>query len=569
MHLMLNFFRRYPSATLLVLFLLLLSVLAEGIGVSALLPVLNLAIANEQPGVLAGADTKHNALEQMVIDLLNSFGVQPTLGPMLMIIAIAALVKSILLLISQQKVGYMAAQIATDLRLDVLRSILRSQWSFFLNQPTGKLSNTMSSEAQRAAEAYVFGTEGVTFFIQFLVYGAIAVAISWQAALFSLIAGAFIVGASHFLVRIARKAGLKQTKLMSSLMARLTDTLRSVKPLKAMAREHLADQVLALETTRLNKALRRQIFSAAMLNALQDLMFTLFIVSGIYLALVTFKMELASVMMLVVALGRSFAFLSKVQKQYQKVAQSESAYWALQKTLDQATASEEHLGGRRQPVMQRDIRLQDAGVCYGEHRVFKDLSLTFPAGSFTTIIGPSGVGKTTIIDLVIGLQRPAEGQVLLDDVPLHDMDLKQWRRMIGYVPQDTVLLHESILHNVTLGDDAVTVADVERALRDAGAWDFVAGFPEGLNTVVGEQGGKLSGGQRQRIAIARALVNRPQVLILDEATSALDATSEAEIRDTLAKLKGALTILAISHNAAIAEAADRVYRIESGGVELL
>jgi ATP-binding cassette subfamily C protein len=141
--------------------------------------------------------------------------------------------------------------------------------------------------------------------------------------------------------------------------------------------------------------------------------------------------------------------------------------------------------------------------------------------------------------------------------------------MIGYVPQDTILLHDSILHNVTLGDPALTAADVERALRAAGAWDFVGQLAQGLDTVVGERGGKLSGGQRQRIVIARALIKQPRLLILDEATSALDRDTEDAVRQTLAALKGQLTILAISHNRAMVEAADRVYQMSAGGAVLL
>jgi ATP-binding cassette subfamily C protein len=136
--------------------------------------------------------------------------------------------------------------------------------------------------------------------------------------------------------------------------------------------------------------------------------------------------------------------------------------------------------------------------------------------------------------------------------------------MIGYVPQETLLLHDSVFVNVTLGDEKLKSEDVEGALRDAGAWDFVQELPEGLFTVVGERGLKLSGGQRQRIAIARALVHEPRLLILDEATTALDPENEAGICVTLRKLKGKLTILAISHQPAILGAAERAYRLEDG-----
>ncbi|MCB1699280.1 MAG: ATP-binding cassette domain-containing protein, partial [Halioglobus sp.] len=162
-----------------------------------------------------------------------------------------------------------------------------------------------------------------------------------------------------------------------------------------------------------------------------------------------------------------------------------------------------------------------------------------------------------------------QGEVLLDGVALTDINIKQWRSMIGYVPQDTTLLHDSILHNITLGDPSLNAADAEEALRAAGAWDFVSRLPLGLETVVGERGGKLSGGQRQRIVIARALINKPRLLILDEATSALDPESEEVVRQTMEDLKGRLTIMAISHNRALVQAADYVYQLGGGNARLL
>jgi ATP-binding cassette subfamily C protein len=157
----------------------------------------------------------------------------------------------------------------------------------------------------------------------------------------------------------------------------------------------------------------------------------------------------------------------------------------------------------------------------------------------------------------------------VDDVPLREIDARAWRRTIGYVPQEHVLLHDTILHNVTLGDPSLGEADAERALRAAGAWDFVAEQPEGLHTPVGERGSALSGGQRQRILLARALVHEPQLLILDEATSALDPETEREVWRTLAALRGRMTLLAISHRPALVEEADRVYRLEKGRAVLV
>jgi ATP-binding cassette subfamily C protein len=246
----------------------------------------------------------------------------------------------------------------------------------------------------------------------------------------------------------------------------------------------------------------------------------------------------------------------------------ESAFWSMRRTIDAARRAEELLPSKGTvPAFAHSIRLEDVSFAYEATPVLDRLSLEIPSGSLTALIGPSGSGKTTIIDLVIGLLQPQSGRVLVDDTPLSAVDLKAWRHMIGYVPQETILLHDSVHHNVTLGDTAVSMEDVEYALRGAGAWEFTAALPEGVHSTVGERGGRLSGGQRQRIMIARALAHRPRLLILDEATSALDPASEAEIRKTLEQLRGELTILAISHQTGLVESADRVYRLERGRVQ--
>ena len=174
------------------------------------------------------------------------------------------------------------------------------------------------------------------------------------------------------------------------------------------------------------------------------------------------------------------------------------------------------------------------------------------------------MGKTTVVDLVIGLLRPQHGAVLVDGVPLEQLDLHAWRRMIGYVPQDALLLHDSVLHNVSLGDPSIDEARAERALRTAGAWDFVSALPEGIHASVGERGTRLSGGQRQRIVIARALALEPKLLILDEATSALDPETEEEVWQILTRLHGDLTLIAITHRPTLVRSVDRVFRIEKG-----
>ena len=572
MRILITFASRYPLQSALMLLALLLAGIVEGFGLTALMPLLGMAFSSQpqaaalQPTAVTGNDA---GVGQAVTRVLAIFGLEPGAGVLLLVIVVAIALKSALVLVAQKRVGYTVAQVATELRLSLLRALLISRWEYFLRQPVGSLANAMATEAMRAANAYLCGALMTANLIQALVYIVIALMISWRATLACSVASIIILFILSRLIRKARRAGVRQTEVFQSLLAHLTDSLQSIKPLKSMAREGAADAMLQTETRRLNKALRKQVFAKEALRALQEPMIIGFLALGLYVAMIYFQLSLASVTVLVFLLARLMSQMGRVQRHYQKMMISESAYWSLQDKIEEARNHHETTLGGQEPVLKRAIRMDGVSFGYEELTVLENASLSFPAGSFTTIVGPSGAGKTTVVDLLIGLLRPQKGEIWVDDLSLADIDIRRWRRMIGYVPQETLLLHDSVKVNVTLGDPSLKAADVERALRAAGAWDFVAAMPQGMDSSVGERGGMLSGGQRQRIAIARALVHDPALLILDEATSALDPESELAIGRTLQQLSGKLTIVAISHQPALMQTADRTYRLQNGSVDLV
>jgi ATP-binding cassette subfamily C protein len=564
MHLLKTFARAYPLQSAVMLFALLIAGLIEGVSLTALVPLLNHVLVT--PGTSEGdaSGVEADGIGGFLLGAIEAAGFTPSIVVLLIIILLGAIFKGGLTLLAKQKVGYIVAQVATDLRLSMLRAMLASRWEYFLHQPVGRLTNSMSIEASRAANAYLHGATLISLVIEALVYLTIATLVMWQAALFALLVGLLIYRLLGSLVKTARRAGKRQTKFTRSMIARLADTLLSVKPLKSMGRESLVNTVLISETKNINLALRRQVVSAEVLAAGQEVLFALVLVVGIYVTLVKLELPLATVMVLGFLIHRILKKTGRVQRSYQKMAVCESAYWSIQKTIEKADLAVEHPGGKLTPTLDEGIELRGVSFSYDDKRILDELSLTIPAGSFTAIIGPSGSGKTTILDLIIGLLQPASGRVLVDEVPLQDLDMHRWRRTIGYVPQETVLLHDSVFNNVALGDPGISEADVVSALQAAGAWAFTEKLTEGIHSDVGERGGKLSGGQRQRIMIARALVHRPRLLIMDEATTALDPQSEAAICETLQKLRGRQTILVISHQPALLEVADRAYRLQDG-----
>lgn len=202
-------------------------------------------------------------------------------------------------------------------------------------------------------------------------------------------------------------------------------------------------------------------------------------------------------------------------------------------------------------------------------QVLNKISFTIPKGTFAGVIGPSGAGKTTFVDILLGLLHPTSGNISVDGKSIYD-DIHAWQANLAYVPQSIYLIDGTIRENIALGTSEENIDDelIEKVLRMSELYSFVHELPEGLNTTVGERGVKLSGGQRQRIGIARALYCQPEVLILDEATSALDSETEKSITDTILKLKGKITIIAVAHRLTTLEQCDFKVKFEDAKVEL-
>ncbi|MEI2769138.1 MAG: ABC transporter ATP-binding protein [Nitrosomonas sp.] len=553
----------FPRRSAFVLIALLIAGIAEGLSLTALLPLLSIAVGeSSQTGESSG-------IGKFMEQTLRDIGIEPTLDTILIIIVGGMFFKGLVLLLANRQVGYTVAHVATALRLDLIEALLTSRWQYYLKQPVGSLANSVATEAYRAANGFEHSVNVLALAIQVFVYAIVALFISWEATLASLVIGLFLLIALNRLVTATRRAGTKQTHLLRDLLTYLSDVLSSVKSLKAMARDNVADAILHEQTQHLEKATRKEVMNRAALTALQEPILTALTASGLYIALVVWQLSLPEVMLMVFLLTRILGLLNKTQRRHQQLAAQESAYWALRKAAEEARAAAERATGTIKPTLQKGISLQHVKFNYGQKTIFKDLTIEIPINTFTAVMGPSGVGKSTLLDLLCGLTEPQSGEIKIDDVSIHDINLRQWRHMIGYVSQDTILLHDTVMNNILVGESTLTAIDAERALRQAGAWDFVNSLPEGLQTIVGERGGLLSGGQRQRIAIARALAHSPSFLILDEPTSALDPESEKTICETLQKLAENLTIIAVSHQPAVINAADRVFILSNGVAEPL
>ena len=305
---------------------LLLAGVIEGVGLTMLLPIIGITVGNPTgtgPDALAKSGAKVSPLEQMVADGFAFLGITPTLGLLLIILIATVALRNGIMLLANRQIGYTVAQVATDLRLELLHSLRVCRWQYFIRQPIGKLANSIMSETTRTSKAYKNGIIMTAEFLHALIFCIMAFLVSWKATLVSLTAGFIILFALKRFLKKSRHAGNRQTSLRKSMFALLTDTLQSIKPLRAMAREEASDHLMKKKTHHLNKALQKEVLNKEFLLAFQHIMVTVFLAGGVYVLLTYWQMSLTSVVMLVFLISRLLKRLNKIQERYQEIMVNE------------------------------------------------------------------------------------------------------------------------------------------------------------------------------------------------------------------------------------------------------
>jgi ATP-binding cassette subfamily C protein len=555
----LAFFRAYPGRTALMVTLLILSGAAEGVGLVTLFPLLEITLGS-------GAEAT-SVITQSMQSLFGAVGLEPRLELLLALVVVAMAAKSAFLWLAFIQVGYTVAQVETDQRLGLIRHLLAVEWSYFARQPTGHFANAISAETSRTSQAYRSACATLAGVIQAGIYLLLVMAIAWQVVAVAVVITPLMFFVFRGFMTMSRSAGLEQTTVLRGLVGRVTELIPGIKTVKAMGRERQILPFLEAETNDFNLARRRAVQAVQSLKALREPLIVLVLAIGLYGAIQSTAAPPATVLVAAVIFYRVMTTLSNVQSNYQDLTINESAYWSVYEKMRDAKEHAEPQDDDEAVVrLNRRIRFDDVSFGYQDRLVLRNATFEIPARSLTTIVGGSGEGKTTLVDLLVGLLRPVSGEILIDDTPLEGRARIAWRRHIGYVPQEVLLFNDSVLRNVTLGAEGLSREDVEWALEAAGAIDFVRALPDGLDQVVGERGTELSGGQRQRISIARAIVTHPDLLILDEATTALDPETERSVCDALRRLTETITIVAISHQPAIKAVADQILEVSGGEV---
>ena len=361
---------------------------------------------------------------------------------------------------------------------------------------------------------------------------------------------------------ISKSLGTADSKLVNKITAQLLDFYRNIKTLKAMARESHTNDLLHGITKELKSVSKKSTVVSEILSMSQEIILMITIVLTVYFAFDKLNIPIELAIVLVILYLRSMRLFGKAQKKFQSFVANINSFDRVREIINKTIENKELREGKNKVTINSNIEFKNIHFSHGKKTVLVDASCVLFYKKLNTIIGLSGEGKSTLIDLICGLYLPHSGNIFINNTPLSDINISHWRNQIGYVSQETNLLDTTIRENITLGDSSFSEAEIYDSLDKARAMPFIDKLTHKLETNVGEHGGKFSGGQRQRILIARALVHSPKLLILDEATSALDSQTEISLCNTIKELSKDITIISISHRPAMVELSDCVITIK-------
>lgn len=541
--------------------LTLLGAITESFGLLLLVPLIVAA------GVVDGSKS---SLTDWVANVLDTIGIPFTLGWMLAIYIVLVAVRAAVGWARAVAVAKLQHQFVDGLRLRLFDAIARANWSFHLEQRNSDLSHVVTNDVSRVQSGTFMVLDLLGRVVATVGYLLVAFRLSAPTTLLALVLLGAIVAVLWPTVGRSRRLGALQTRFGRRSFGEQNDFLEALKLAKSHGNEdkHVeayGQSVLELRASVVDHQRVMARSSAIMTTSIAATVGVL-----VWVAVTRLDTGGPELLALIAVISRLAPMASTGLSRSQQVSNMLPAYGnALALLAASHEAAEQRVDNEAPSAPFRSaIELDDVSFSYNTDReVLAGMSLRIEPGSTVALIGPSGAGKTTVGDVILGLLEPASGRVLVDGQPLADFGLGAWRRQIAYVPQETFLFHDTLRANILWArHDDVSDADLQAFVEAAALTDVVERLPNGLDTMMGDRGHRLSGGERQRVALARALAREPSLLVLDEATSALDDSNERSVQEAINNLHGSVAMLVIAHRLSTVRDADEIIMVEQGRV---
>ena len=555
----LELFKKFPGLFTLNVFLMISAGLLEMVSVFAIAPIIDVFL---HPNL-----SEVSSATRIFMNLMEVFDISTTKINFMIILLVCVVLQSIFVVLARYAIIQTKYAVLKDLFADVFSSFFNASWHFFSRGNKGTLLNTFSREMGVTGDA--FGKIGglISDIFRLLFYLAVPFYISWKVTFIAIGLSLFCSIPLLFLGRINYRLGQKNTSTANKMTEVIQESFGLAKVILGYGNQRQS-------MVELDKAFDQHREVTVKKQALDKVTSKIFepfgwaaILLTIYVSLEGLTVPIADVAIIVYALLRCVPLIGIISAQNNALVGFFPSYEQVINLKEQAKQDEQKTGVSPFSQLKKSIEFKGVDFSYQNRSpVLEDINAIIEQGKTVAFVGESGAGKSTLIDLLIGFYEPCDGTITVDGIPLLEYDIISFRKKTGFVPQDSILFHDTIRNNLLWSYDTATENEVEEACKLANAHDLIMEMPEGYNTVVGDRGVRLSGGQRQRIALARALLRKPELLILDEATSSLDSQSETLIQEAIGKIAHQTTVVIIAHRLSTIANADWIYVLEEGRV---
>ncbi|GAX42586.1 ABC transporter-related protein [Tolypothrix sp. NIES-4075] len=551
----------YPWAIPVIVTLGILSSLSEGLGISLFIPLLQSLDTNSQT---AGSNFLVRYFNQIFLD------VSPNSRLIIIALCIVCLIilKNCLVYSNGILFAWLNSQIGHRLRSGIFQQFLSVSYSFLESKESGKLMNILASETWRTSQALATLVGLIITTSTIAVYTVLLLLISWQLTLTVCVLMVLISLGIQLMTRSVKTLGEQAVEANSTLATRMWEGFAGMKVIRAFGRESYEQNRFDAVSKKVCRTFFKLDVISGTVGPVSEVLSVVLLMCILVIALLQDRSYLPTLLTFIFILYRLQPQVKQLDGARVGLMALTSAVGEVMSLLDSSDKPYIRSGRISFNSLKQGIYFERVSFIYNrlEKPALQDISICIPPGKTTAIVGPSGAGKSTLIGLICRFYDVTSGEISIDDCPLRELNLTDWRNQIAIVSQDVYMFSTTVLENIAYGSLDATEKEIIAAAKLANAHEFISQLPQGYDTKVGDRGVRLSGGQRQRIALARAIVRNPQILILDEATNALDSISEHLIQEALNTLSQNRTVIVIAHRLSTIEQADQIIVLNEGQV---
>ena len=558
----------------------ILSVILNVFSFAALIPILQIIFKTgdgETATALMAWDWANaqevlmNNMNYYVNDLIARVGPTTTLLIIGLFLALMTFMKTGAYFLSSATIVPIRTGVVRDIRNKLYQKINALPLGFFSEERKGDIIARMSGDVQEIENSIMSALEMI-FKNPILIVGyfTMLLFISWQLTVFTLIIVPIMGWFMGWVGRKLKAQSVKAQGLWSDTMSQVEETLGGLRIIKAFC----AEEKMNRRFDQVNSAYRNDITHVnvrqSMAHPMSEFLGTVLIVIVLWFGgVLVLNNHTLSGPIFIYYMVMLYSIINPL-KEFSKAGYSIPKGLASMERVDKILMAENTIKEAANPKhiksFEHQIEFKNVSFRYGEQWVLKNINLVIPKGKTIALVGQSGSGKSTMVDLIPRYYDVQEGEVLIDGINVKDLGIYDLRKLIGNVNQEAILFNDSFKNNISFGVDNATQEQIEEAAKIANAYDFITQSEHGFDTNIGDRGGRLSGGQRQRVSIARAILKNPHILILDEATSALDTESERLVQDALERLMKTRTTVAIAHRLSTIKNADEICVLHEGQI---